>query len=69
MVSNLSEEEKGKRRQYARERYRNFSEEEKEKKCKYDREWYKKSSRGWKAKVSWVYKKLIWNTKINTGWV
>ena len=40
MVSNLSEEEKGKRRQYARERYRNFSEEEKEKKCKYDREWY-----------------------------
>ena len=36
MVSNLSEEEKGKRRQYARERYRNFS--EKEKKCKYDRE-------------------------------
>ena len=38
MVLNLSEEEKGKRRQYARERYRNFSEEEKEKKCKYDRE-------------------------------
>ena len=37
MYQNLSEEEKNKKHQYARERYRNLSEEEKEK-CQYGRE-------------------------------
>ena len=39
---NLSEEEKDKKRQYARDRYRNPAEEEKEKERQYGRERYKK---------------------------
>ena len=34
-IQNLPDEEKNKKPQYARKRYRNLSEEEKEKKCQY----------------------------------
>ena len=41
-VPDLSEEERDKKNQYARKRYRNLSEEEIEKHYHYDRERYKK---------------------------
>ena len=55
----LSEEEKDKKHQYACEQYRNLFEEEKKNEKSIQPWTIQRSSRGWKAKVSGEYKKLI----------